>query len=352
MPVIRTLYLGKLTVIDPVGAGATGPNENASSILGTYGNAGNPLAANAISVDVSGSNPALLGTDHNNNFLTSYIVKFDIGGGQVTKTVDAIQTYGMTVKFSGGTSQNLNLQIFQTTDGHTFLAVKDTLQQTFNKAVESVSLNSVPSTSVRTLGISQFDNFQFVCFAKGSAIQTPHGETYVEDLKSGDLVSTADSGDQDIIWIGNNTVIGNDKNSPYRIPRGYLNANRDLYLSPQHRVAIDTSDFSGNPEDPRAFLAIKHLALISPVVQVPVETVTYYHVLTKKHETLISNGVPTESFYPGPVALDLLPDVQRTVLEDCLTAHDLTLETYGDTALETLRRKTVLNWTRSTALCA
>ena len=35
-------------------------------------------------------------------------------------------------------------------------------------------------------------------------------------------------------------------------------------------------------------------------------TVTYIHVLFDQHEIILANGALTESFFPGPVAIDAL----------------------------------------------
>ncbi|WP_228850123.1 Hint domain-containing protein [Halocynthiibacter styelae] len=72
--------------------------------------------------------------------------------------MDAIQAVTTTVTFADGSTNNLNLNVFQTTSDDTFLAIPDALQNQFNQGVTSVSVNSIPLTSVRALGISSYDD--------------------------------------------------------------------------------------------------------------------------------------------------------------------------------------------------
>jgi hypothetical protein len=61
-------------------------------------------------------------------------------------------------------------------------------------------------------------------------------------------------------------------------------------------------------------IPIKHLINGSTIVQVPVERVTYYHIELPRHDVLLAEGLPAESFLdmrdgsnyanrPGPVRL-------------------------------------------------
>lgn len=54
-----------------------------------------------------------------------------------------------------------------------------------------------------------------LCFAAGSMIATPKGETAVEALKIGDLVTTAKGRKTKVLWVGRQTV--NTVNAPLRM---------------------------------------------------------------------------------------------------------------------------------------
>ena len=338
MPAIQTIYLGKLSIIDPTEGSSTGVNENASALLGTHGSAAAPLSDNIVTVDILGNNPPLLTTDHNPNFIASSSIKFNPGSGNLTRTVDAIQTYRLTVKFSDGTSSNsLNLQLFQTTDGHTFIGARETLQNVFeNKSIQSVSINSVPGTTSRTLGISQYDGTNFVCFAEGTYILTDRGEVPVENLGPGDRVFTVDHGHQEIIWSGQSAVSGLTNNMPYAIPKGFLGAKRDLLVSPQHRIFMKTDNL---PNTEEIFVSAKHLAEFYSIRPRPTSEVTYYHILTKQHDVLVANGVRAESLYPGKMALRFLSTDQVQAMEMSLHAQKRSISTYGPHARRHVRRQ-------------
>lgn len=154
---IQVFFLGNLPIIDPIEGSSTGPNENAAALVGSYGNTGSPLSSNVTTVDIPSASAFLLTSDHNPSGLGTSQIQFDIGSGNVSATVDAIQAVTTTVTFSDNSTNNLNLQVFQTTTGDTFLAIPNSLQNLFNNDVTSVSVTSIPSTSIRVLGIASYD---------------------------------------------------------------------------------------------------------------------------------------------------------------------------------------------------
>lgn len=137
-----------------------------------------------------------------------------------------------------------------------------------------------------------------ICFASGTGILTPHGERPVETLGAGDLVVTLDDGPQPIAWAGRQVAraMGKDK-APIRIARGLLGNDRDLYLSPQHRVLI------ADPDKGEVLLPAKALLGIDGVRQVPHSRISYHHLLFERHQVIFADGAPAESLFPGPAAL-------------------------------------------------
>lgn len=145
-----------------------------------------------------------------------------------------------------------------------------------------------------------------ICLTRGTRIDTPDGPRAIEDLTEGDLVTTLDHGPQPIRWIGSRRVAGTGSNCPVRIRKGVLGNLRDLRVSPNHRMLI-----SG----PRAellfgvrevFVAAKFLVDDSHVLNDPSPEVDYFHMLFDDHQVVFAEGAPTESLYPGKVALDAL----------------------------------------------
>lgn len=166
-----------------------------------------------------------------------------------------------------------------------------------------------------------------VCFVDGTRIQTPIGETRVEDLRPGDVICTVDNGDQPVSWTYSASWMPHEMMSPknlapVRISRGALGAGlpkRTLYLSQQHRVLVQgkiAQRMFGLPEVlvPAKFL----LGLPDVYVSFPNRTIEYYHVMLETHEILLSEGARTESLYLGVQALRSIPCEARAELAHML----------------------------------
>jgi hypothetical protein len=131
------------------------------------------------------------------------------------------------------------------------------------------------------------------CFAAGTRIATPAGELLVETLCIGDLVCTASGPTRMITWIGHRRV-DCDRHAdpasilPMRIATGAFAPGqpaRDLLLSPDHAVFFDG-----------ALIPIKYLLNGDTVHQVPAREVTYFHIELEKHDIVLADGLPVESY--------------------------------------------------------
>ena len=146
----------------------------------------------------------------------------------------------------------------------------------------------------------------YICFGEGTKIQTKNKLKTVEDLKIGDLVLTRDNGLQPIRWIGCSEVSGRTDAAPIKFLKGAIGNDRELILSPNHKVLVSgwrTELFLGVDE---AMVPAKSLINDQTILRVPQDKIKYYHILLDNHELVLSNGVWTESFYPGPQALRML----------------------------------------------
>ncbi len=151
-----------------------------------------------------------------------------------------------------------------------------------------------------------------ICFAEGMRIATPTGARPVEALREGDLVLTRDHGPQPVRWIGRRKISREELAAcpalaPIRIRAGALGPGcpeRDLRVSPNHRMLIEDWRVDYLFGHPAVLVQAKDLVDGDGVVQdPPTEEITYYHLLLDRHEVLIAEGAPTESFYPGPWTL-------------------------------------------------
>ena len=200
---------------------------------------------------------------------------------------------------------------------------------------EEIVLQGVSPTQVSSA--QQMNAIGIPCFTPGTTIWTPRGEVPVEHLKVGDLVVTRDSGLQRIRWIGMRhlgpaELAANPRLRPVLISAGALGNDRDLVVSPQHGMLCAGPD-AGSELLTRAI----HLSRL-PKSRVRIATgkryVTYIHLLFDRHEILFSNGIPSESFYPGKWGLaGLSADCLRELLTLFPELASRTVESaYGNTA--------------------
>lgn len=162
------------------------------------------------------------------------------------------------------------------------------------------------------------------CFTPGTAIATPRGEKLVEDLKIGDKVITRDNGLQEIRWIGQRVLSGDElTRSPHLRPiliragaLGHGLPERDMLLSPQHRILLNSDRAALYFEEREVLAAAKHLIGIEGVEQVETRAATYIHFMCDQHEVVLSNGTWTESFQPGEQVLDGMGAAQRNEIFD------------------------------------
>ena len=171
-----------------------------------------------------------------------------------------------------------------------------------------------PGTPDTPAGYRRGLSESIICFATGTMIRTPHGDRRIEKLSEGDLVLTLDSGPQPIRWIASKTVRATGALAPVRFARGVLGNDRDLFVSPQHRMLL-SGRHAGSALGRDQVLA-PAIALVDDI-QVAVAfggMVTYRHMMFDRHQVVIANGAPSESFHPGGIALDTLDGRERDEL--------------------------------------
>jgi hypothetical protein len=132
------------------------------------------------------------------------------------------------------------------------------------------------------------------CFAAGTRIATEHGEVPVEALRPGDRVRTASDRVAPVVWIGRTRVDLSRHPAPHRVAPLRIRAGafgaglpgRDLLVSPDHALWL------------RGVL-IPAGRLEDGVVVTRAATtgfVTYWHVELDRHDVLLAEGLPAESF--------------------------------------------------------
>ena len=131
------------------------------------------------------------------------------------------------------------------------------------------------------------------CFARGTRIATPLGEAAVETLRPGDMVRLASGEAAPIVWIGHRRVDCRAQPTPrhvwpVRVRRDAFAPGvprHDLFLSPDHAVFAED-----------VLIPIKYLMNRDTIRQAPCDSVAYFHLELPKHDVLLAEGLPVESY--------------------------------------------------------
>lgn len=151
-----------------------------------------------------------------------------------------------------------------------------------------------------------------LCFAHGTRIATAHGDIAVEDLRPNQRVLTLDRGPRPIKWLLTRDLSPDDLNArpnlrPICIPAGALGAGkpaRDLVVSPQHRILIDSPHAWVPHGCEQVLVAALHLVGVAGIhVLQPLDGMRYIHVILARHELLRAEDCVSESFFLGPEGL-------------------------------------------------
>ncbi|WP_386681655.1 Hint domain-containing protein [Loktanella sp. R86503] len=164
-----------------------------------------------------------------------------------------------------------------------------------------------------------FSQIEAPCFTPGTTIATPKGERLVEDLRAGDKVITRDNGIQEIAWVGAKEMTGKELAAkphmkPILVKAGSLGhglPERDMLLSPNHRVLVASEKTQLYFEEREVLAAAKHMTGAQGIHTLDVMRTTYIHFMFERHEVVLSNGAWTESFHPGDYSLNGLGNSQR-----------------------------------------
>ena len=135
-----------------------------------------------------------------------------------------------------------------------------------------------------------------LCFAAGTLIATPDGQSTVETLRIGDTILTAEGRALPVKWIGQQRVITRlrpaERLGLVRFAAGSLGIGlpqTDLTVTADHGMLIEG--------------VICHAGALvngTTITRVPLaemgETYTVYHIETEEHEIILANGAPAETF--------------------------------------------------------
>ncbi len=177
------------------------------------------------------------------------------------------------------------------------------------------------------------------CFLTGTQILTSRGYHPVETLRAGDRIMTVDQGMQPLIWAGARALtlsaMADPDLRPIRIPAGSLAPGLphcDLYLSPNHCLALDHPACNLLFHQPQVLASVKSMLGFRGIGHRPIAApVTYHHLLFERHQIIWANGAPSESLYPGPLAISAFGDKEQAEIQAVVSALE-NEKPYGPTA--------------------
>ncbi len=207
---------------------------------------------------------------------------------------------GDSFVITGGTLSNLGVSNSNT------LTFSDTGVNAGSGGIDQIIFGS--AVSAANFNIVNGNTVQVACFAAGTRIATMDGPIAVEDLAIGDQVLTFEgrytaipdqaptagrSRHERIAWIGSRFVNCAAHPAPatvwpVRVSAGAFGPGLpeyDLFLSPDHAVFVTG-----------VLVPVKLLVNGASIVQVKRDQVRYFHVELPRHDVILAEGLPVESY--------------------------------------------------------
>lgn len=229
-----------------------------------------------------------------------------------------------------------------------------------DEAADAPDLAAAASTSAPQEMSAELASSVIVpCFTPGTLIDTARGAIPVETLRPGDRVLTRDNGFQPIEWVGRKEVSAAELRIKPRFRGVQIRAGalgpglpeRDMVVSPQHRILVIGPEAELMFGAHEVLVPALHLIGLPGVAADPADSVTYIHIMCRRHEVVRSDGLWSESFQPGDLSLagldadqraellGLFPDLaDRTGRENYVSARR-SLQSYEARALFAPRRR-------------
>lgn len=153
-----------------------------------------------------------------------------------------------------------------------------------------------------------------LCFVRGTLIGTPTGPRPVEDIRTGDLVTTMDNGPMPVVWRSARVWPAVAPFAPVLFRPGAIGNARPSRLSPQHRLHLSGWRVELHCGSDEALAPACHFVNGRDVVFETGGEVEYHHLMFDQHQIIFAEGVAAESFHPGATALNALDQAARDEL--------------------------------------
>ncbi len=138
------------------------------------------------------------------------------------------------------------------------------------------------------------DRSPIACFVAGTRLATESGEVAVQSLRVGDRVRAVLTGRwETVAWIGHRVIDitrhpRKEQVWPIRVSAhafGPCQPGRDLWLSPHHGVYVND-----------VLIPVGLLANGTTIRQIQLPAIDYWHVELPRHEVILAEGLPSESY--------------------------------------------------------
>lgn len=154
----------------------------------------------------------------------------------------------------------------------------------------------------------------FVCFVRDALIRTPQGAVPVQDIMVGDRVWTKSNPEAVVRWVGSKTIYATGPTAPVVFEVGAIGNTTPLVVSQQHRVLVRNAEAVLMFGAEEVLVPALSLVALDGVRIAEGGVVTYHHIMFDDHKIIESDGVLTESFHPGPTAMDTLDQAAQEEL--------------------------------------
>ncbi|MDE3027518.1 MAG: Hint domain-containing protein [Paracoccaceae bacterium] len=156
----------------------------------------------------------------------------------------------------------------------------------------------------------------FNAIARSTLITTTNGPVAVEDLQPGDLIETAETGPEPLLWIGNLMFYPLRDDQPLRTdPLVRLTADAMGFGRPMQDLLLGTGARVWSRRD-NDFVEPSALADGESIFELaPVAPITVYHLCLSGPRTILANGVALQTYQPDPTLLrNLTPEMRALFL--------------------------------------
>jgi len=209
-----------------------------------------------------------------NTFFHNPVLNLALVDGTVVITFDG----GSAVTLSAGATPITSTTVSATGDFHNIV----------------FTFGGIPAGGDGGFGIDTL-TADLVCFLEGTKIASADGEIPVEELETGDLVTTADGGTATVRWVGvqeiSPTFATPQRDYPVRIRANALGdgvPSRDLYVTGEHALFVDGLLINAG--------ALVNGTSITRVADMGSSNFRYYHIETDAHDLVLAENTPAETF--------------------------------------------------------